>query len=113
MNHHYHLVVALQKRFELEDFTKFKMLNSPQISPNAETICFMLTTHRLEENDYKTNLWIANRTSGKIIEGSSTSRGRIYHILTCVRTSIIAIFLSGEFVQRVPQIVPERLAGTP
>jgi len=57
-------VVDLPKRLELEDIEKYAIVSNPQISPNAENICFMVTKHRLKDNDYPTNLWLADRTSG-------------------------------------------------
>ena len=58
----------MQKKIELDDLMSYVMVGHPQISPNAEKICFMVTKHNLSENAYDSNLWLVNRTNGKLVQ---------------------------------------------
>lgn len=53
---------------ELEDLTKYHMLSDPQISPDAKKICFMITKHRLNKNDYETSLWLKDRNTDNVFQ---------------------------------------------
>lgn len=47
------------------------MVSDPQISPDVEKICFMVTKPQLEKNAYETNLWLVERRGGPAVQFTS------------------------------------------
>ena len=51
---------------KLTDFLDYQYLSALEFAPNGEHAVFALSKSDLEENKYRSNLWLYNRESGKI-----------------------------------------------
>lgn len=64
----------MKKRVKLEDLAKYVTASTPEISPDSEKICFMVTKTKLEEDDYESNLWLVDRTDGGCVQFTSGNK---------------------------------------
>ncbi|WP_350343483.1 S9 family peptidase [Proteinivorax tanatarense] len=46
------------KNIQIDDFAKFKLLSDVQFSPNGKYACFVVHQGNVEDNSYKSNLWV-------------------------------------------------------
>jgi dipeptidyl aminopeptidase/acylaminoacyl peptidase len=56
----------IKRKLKVEDLRRFKFISDPQISPDGETIAFVLSTINYEEDKYERHIWMLDIKSGEL-----------------------------------------------
>ncbi|KAB3530440.1 S9 family peptidase [Alkaliphilus serpentinus] len=62
----------------MEDFTKFKFLSSLEYAPKGKNACFTVYEADMEENGYKSNLWLYNDDDNTYFQLTSGDKERSF-----------------------------------
>ena len=70
-------------RLQLEDFTKYTFLSNPTSSPTGQEVAFVVHTPDLEENTYRSHLWIYRRDTDEYFQLTTAGNESAYIWLDC------------------------------
>ncbi len=59
------------EKLKIDDFTKYKFLSNVKISPDGKNVCFVVKESDLDENKYKSNLWLYRINEDKYFQLTS------------------------------------------
>lgn len=59
------------EKLKIDDFTKYKFLSNVKISPDGEKVCLVVKETDLDENKYRSNLWLYRINESKYFQLTS------------------------------------------
>lgn len=62
------------QKLKVDDFTRYSFLSNLELSPDGKYACFVMHKADMEENGYKSNLWIYNVEEGSCYQLTAFDR---------------------------------------
>ena len=66
------------RNLSIDELKNYKFLSGIEYSKNGENVCFAVHSADMDENNYKSNLWLYNKNSGKLNQLTASSKERNY-----------------------------------
>lgn len=66
------------EQIKIDDFVHFHFLSGLEFSPNGQYACFVVHKANLDDNDYDSNLWLYETSTGRYFQLTALNKERAY-----------------------------------
>ncbi|HCL79711.1 MAG TPA: S9 family peptidase, partial [Synergistaceae bacterium] len=68
----------MKRPVALDDLMKYRYLSAPAFSPDGRSIAFLVHQGNLEENAYRTDIWLAAQDGGSLRQLTASGKEKAF-----------------------------------